>query len=150
MSQYDSELHRFVIGETRVDGFKSQWLLDWEQYLADEAAKRKIKSAKPVKVRAPRPVKVKAPKPPKPPKPEPRHCSECPATILDRNKTGLCALHYWKKKYAMENGESRKCSKCDRNIQRDNALGLCKFDSHKYYQQKHRDKIRAERLALAA
>lgn len=50
-SQYDSELHRYIIGETRVDGFKSQWLLDWEQWQKDNPSTLKHKPA----VKAPKP-----------------------------------------------------------------------------------------------
>lgn len=37
----NQDLHRYVIGELRVDGFKSQWRIDLERGRAEEEAAEK-------------------------------------------------------------------------------------------------------------
>jgi len=151
MSQYDAELHRYIIGEIRAegDGFKSPWKLDFEQYMKEQKAKpkspRHIKAAKAPKApKAPKVIRMKKPKA------ELRSCSMCSNPIRSHNKTLLCETHYMAKRYELKHGEPAKCSKCDRGIYRDNALGLCRLCSAPYYKNRWRARKRQERLALAA
>jgi len=141
----------YAIGEIRADGdgFKSPWLLDWEQYMKEQKAKPKspktIKAAKAPKApKAPKVIRMKKPKA------ELRSCSKCSILIRSHNKTLLCAAHYMEFRYQMRHGEPAKCSKCDRGIYRDNKLGLCRVCSAPYYRNRWKARKREERLKLAA
>src|SRR5438270_14091888 len=52
MSQYGAELHKFIIGDKRTDGWKSPWRIKLERDMAEDAAKpRPIVKAKQIQVR---------------------------------------------------------------------------------------------------
>lgn len=51
MSQYDIELHKFISGEIRTDGWVSDWRREQEQRRAEEMGKRVFVAATQIKRR---------------------------------------------------------------------------------------------------
>lgn len=121
-SQYDSELHKFVIGETRVDGWKSQWKMDLEQWQKDNPSQLR---PKPV-------VKAKAPKPRSERKPsvqvERRKCNRCDNLLRSSNKSGRCRVH---RGFNRPPAIVRTCELCTNRIQSNNKSGRCTEHSYR-------------------
>jgi len=66
MSWYATELHKFVIGDIRTDGWKSDWRREQERRRAEEMGERKFVRMPEIKIvqKKPRPSRAKTPKNP--------------------------------------------------------------------------------------
>lgn len=108
MSIYGLELHKFVIGDTRVDGWKSGWRIEQERRRAEEMQNRKFVTAPQIKERQERcrPARVSRRK----------VCAECKKVMRSGTISDICFR-------CMRNRE--KCE-CGRTIYKGNSLTQCK------------------------
>src|SRR5258708_37276420 len=88
--------------------WKSQWLLDFEQYMKEQAEKKR--AVKPAISRT-----VKAPT-------DGRQCERCENFLKPSNKTGLCRIHRGYKRVLKDHAT---CELCPTPIQRNNKSGRC-------------------------
>jgi hypothetical protein len=138
------DLHKFIMGDVHVDGWKSDWRKAME---ADFAARGVSGDSRPVKqarVKAVRVAKVERVRNPEvvPPK---KLCTTCQKELRSNNKSGFCEKHYKAQRYVLEDGSFRTCGECGIKINRKNTFGMCRAHT-----MKHFDRRRRERLKVAA
>lgn len=137
MSSTNSELHKYVIGETRVDGWKSPWRIKLEEdRAADKLKPKPIVSAQVLQERAkpkPREPWIKHPR---------RYCEVCSKAIKPHNVSGRCKEHVERK----DKPTTLNCALCPSKINRNNKHNLCKkcFTSHRRSIQQRPIQICAE------
>lgn len=126
MSQYDRELHLYIIGERRAegDGFKSPWKLDLEQWQKDHPSQLRPKPV--VKAKTPKPrykakIRVYA---------ERRECVRegCHNWLRSSNKSGRCRVH---RGFNRPPAIVRTCQLCANRIQSNNKSGRCTEHSYR-------------------
>lgn len=130
MSQYGKEFHRWLNGEFRTDGFRSDWHKDQLRRRAEEMGQRKFVTAPQIKRRQERRSKPVGPA---------RKCECCEEKIRRCNKTGRCGKHPMEKRLPMRT--DYRCGCCDKSI-RKTAFGICKGCFYRYRRVIEQDRVR--------
>lgn len=135
-TRYSREMHLFVRGELRTDG----WISDWKK---EQILRRREDVAKPKLVKPVVKVVKISQKQKKYPRQHPnsyyfkRQCSVCDSPIRHDNKTGRCVHHKLERPQPLE--IAYQCGACDKLI-RKSEYGVCKKCFTKYrrrIQQQH-------------
>jgi hypothetical protein len=123
MNFYKLELHKFILGEHRTDGWKSDWRKDLERRMAEDKLKPIVKRPK-IEVKRVQSMKKK---------PNrfyfKRECSVCAEPIRQDNKTGRCIKHKLERPQPLE--VAYACGACNKSI-RKTTHGICKKCYIKY------------------
>lgn len=126
MNEFDRGLRQYVLGMTRVDGWKSDWRREFERRLKEEAARPRpplpAPRREPPQIRV-RQVRVQSRK--RKPNREyfKRVCEVCGTRIRNDNKTGRCIHHKLERPQQLK--EEHHCGACNKPI-RKTEFGVCK------------------------
>jgi hypothetical protein len=134
-----NELHAFVVGQLRTDGWKSPWRIDLERRMAADANRTSVIRHQPQAKRVRSKeymhdlyLKRKAKRDAENPRPT---CSRCDGLILRTNKIGLCmdcrGLERRSSNRQKAKRPPRTCSMCDTRISWGNKSGVCTKHYHK-------------------
>lgn len=88
MSYFGSEMHKFVIGDLRTDGWKSQWRRDTEAWIEAHKYDKVTVTAPQIRSRQKRQPGQK-----RTTRHGSRQCEVCPTIIRKDNLSGRCILH---------------------------------------------------------
>lgn len=128
MNEFDRDLRQFVLGQARVDGWKSDWRKEFERRSMEEASRPKsIKQALQTLVRRVRAKQLRVQSLKKKPNREyfKRDCEVCGAKIRNTNKTGRCVRHPAERPNRQQLKQAYFCGACDKQI-RKTLYGVCK------------------------
>lgn len=132
-------LTRFIIPKEVLERPKSDWLRDFEAYLASEKAKPRIQLV----TSKPKPVTIS----------RQRICSVCAALICGRNASGKCQTCYsasYIPKITFKPAP-RHCALCNKVIRRHAELDLCREHgrAERRKVQRERSRLRMQRRRAA-
>lgn len=132
MSQYDRDMHKFVLGEIRVDGWVSDWRRTQEKRRIEEMGQRRFVSAPQIRARQSRPRG--------PHNSLPRKCEVCGSRIRQDNKSGRCGSH----RIFLQPPVRSQCpyTGCIGSITHRNVYGICKKHFSKFRRMLRQTEIR--------
>lgn len=139
MNYYQLELHKFIIGDLRTDGFKSDWRREQEKRRAEEMGKRIFVTAPQIKERQKRRAPFSLAGQACRMKRASRKCEVCETEIRHNNKTGRCCRH--KRPGIKPAAQKYKCGACDKPM-RKTVFGVCKpcFTRYRRRIEQHHDR----------
>lgn len=113
------DFHKFIIGEIRVDNWKSDWRKDFEAYMNN---RRVVPKAVPVAI-----VRVSKPRVYQPRTSSRTKCPGCGGKMFAANSMGICTPCQRKWRKYIERPVMHFCSTCMVPIRSNTKHGLCEL-----------------------